>query len=83
MRQPHIPPNSNFSSDFGHFISKILENIKIVCNKKVSKFVIFERDVNPEIRIGETRPPSSLFPAAASICIGHRNPTDLHLYVKH
>ena len=29
VRQSHLPPNSNFSSDLGHFISKILENIKI------------------------------------------------------
>ena len=27
VRQTHLPQNSNFSSDFGHFISKILENL--------------------------------------------------------
>ena len=26
MRQTHLPPDSGFSSDFGHFILKILKN---------------------------------------------------------
>ena len=27
VSQNHLPPNSNFSSDFAHFISEILENL--------------------------------------------------------
>ena len=30
VRQIHLPPNSEFSSDFGHFILKILKNIKFL-----------------------------------------------------
>ena len=28
VRQIHLPPSSNFSSDLGHLIPKILENLK-------------------------------------------------------
>ena len=41
VRQTHLPPNSNFSSNFGHFISKVLENLKIDMN---SKFFFKTRD---------------------------------------
>ena len=30
MNQNHVPPNSNFYSDFGHFILKTLEILKIL-----------------------------------------------------
>ena len=34
--QAHLPPNSDFSLDFGHFILKILKNLKILvsCSDK-------------------------------------------------
>ena len=30
VRQTHLPPNYDFSSDFGHFILKILKNLKFL-----------------------------------------------------
>ena len=30
VRQTHLPPNSDFSSDFGHFILKIWKNLKFL-----------------------------------------------------
>ena len=40
--QSHLPPKFSFSSDFGHFILKILENAKIyVLRKKILKYPNF------------------------------------------
>ena len=32
VSQNHLPPNSKFSSDFGHFILKMLKDLKILAN---------------------------------------------------
>ena len=33
VNENHLPPNSDFSSDFGHIILEISENLKILTNK--------------------------------------------------
>ena len=38
--EPHLPPNSDFSSDFGHFMLKIWKNLKNKIFKKVYKIDI-------------------------------------------
>ena len=49
VRQTHLPPNSDFPSDFGHFILKILKNLeKLVSSlnkKKICKNSDFWGDV--------------------------------------
>ena len=35
MRQTYLPTNSNVASEFVHFISKISENLKIVCSQTI------------------------------------------------
>ena len=58
MNQSHLPPNSDFSSDFGHFILETLENMKILTNTQ--KFSLKNRDfwgdIPPEFRTGATCP---------------------------
>ena len=58
MNQNDLPPNSNFSSDFGHFILEILENLKVFTNiQKISlKNRDFWGDIPPEFRTGGTCP---------------------------
>ena len=36
MLQNHLPPNFDFSSDIGHFVLKILDNLKNVIRKKIT-----------------------------------------------
>ena len=54
VNQNHLPPNSNFSSDFGHFILKILEDLKIFTNMNKSFFKNrnFWGDTPTEFRTG-------------------------------
>ena len=55
MRQKHLPPNSNLFSDFGHFVLKILEILKMVYIQrfsfKITRFL--EGRPPPEFRTGE------------------------------
>ena len=78
MRQNHIPPNFDFSSDFGHFILKILEFKK----GKYSEFFFENRDfwdgdVHSRIlsREGGTRPPGG--DAHVQMYMQQHNPTSL------
>ena len=50
VSQNHLPPNSDFSSDFTYFISKIPENLNISVNiqKIVFKNLDFWGDIPPE-----------------------------------
>ena len=45
--QTHLPPKFSFSSDFGHFILKMLENAIVanVLRKKIIKYHNFWGDV--------------------------------------
>ena len=42
VNQNHLPPNSDFSSDFGHFILGTLENLKVLTN--IQKLVFKNRE---------------------------------------
>ena len=58
--QTHLPPKSCFSSDFGHFILKMLENVifAYVSRKKILKYHNFWGGRPPLIfRLRGTRPP--------------------------
>ena len=54
VNQGHLPPNSDFSSDFGHFIQEISKNRKILINihKFSLKIAISEGIIPPEYRTG-------------------------------
>ena len=58
MSQNHLPPNSDFSSDFVHFILEILENMTILAKiQKISiNMAISGGDIDPEFRTAGTRP---------------------------
>ena len=61
VNRNHLPPNSDFSSDFGHFILKTLENLKILAN--MHEIFFKNRDIwgamPPELRTrGDTSPAS-------------------------
>ena len=60
VRQTHLPPNSDFSSDFGHFVSKILKNIKkLLVHLKDSVKIVISGGMSPFYFLtGGTRPPS-------------------------
>ena len=48
FRQTHLPPNSVFSSDFGHFILKILNNVKfLVSSLKISVKIAISGGTSP------------------------------------
>ena len=61
--QTHLPPKFSFSTDFGHFISKVLENAKFanVSRKKILKYHNFWRDVPADFSTVGTRPPAPAF----------------------
>ena len=63
--QTHLPPKLSFSSDFGHFILKMVENAKYssVSRKKDAKISSFLGGGRPPLifRLRGTRPPSPFF----------------------
>ena len=59
VRQTHLPPSSDFSSDFVHFILKMLKNDNVNFFRK-NKKRDFWADVPPEFWTGGMHPPSSL-----------------------
>ena len=69
VRQAHLPPNSNFSSDLGHFISKILENLNdgMCAFKKISSILVISgevpHDFGPGGRVPSPRPAAAPMPA--------------------
>ena len=60
LRQAHLPPNSDFSPDFGHFFLKILKNMKFLVSplkKTVVKIVISGGTSPSDFSTGERVPP--------------------------
>ena len=71
MSQNHLPPNSVFSLDFGHFILEILENSKILAKNPKIFFKTHDLwgDIPPGIsNRGDTYPSSPR--GAAHACCG-------------
>ena len=64
--QIQLPPNSNFSLDFGHFILKILENLKFWCVFRIfSSKVVISGGTSPRILDRGDASPRPPPPAAA------------------
>ena len=47
--QTHLPPKLSFSTDFGHFILKMLTKTLYVLRKKILKYPNFWRGVDPAV----------------------------------
>ena len=78
VNENHLPPNSYFSSDFGHIILEISENLKILTNK-LKNFIKnrdFWGDIPPEFRTGgDTSPPSPPVATPIMHCMHYQKPT--------
>ena len=63
--QTHLLPKFSFSSDFGHFIWEMLENVKkYTCEEKSCWNILISEGTSPLIsRLRETRPPVPPFSA--------------------
>ena len=59
MSQNHLPPNSDFSSEYAHFTLEIWENLKIFAKIQKFSLKVAISGVRPQkFRNGGTRPPS-------------------------
>ena len=80
--QTHLPPKFSFSSDFGHFILKMMENAKIVhMGQKKAEISSFLGGTSPQIvRLRGARlpvpPPRFRRPWCRRLCIGVQTSVD-------
>ena len=75
----HLPPKFSFSSDFGHFVLKMLENAKFSCVKK-KRYYMRDKKTADFSAAGDTSP----VPPALDAHIWHKAYIQLSLaFQKH